>query len=424
MNCEYDTADRLTRVAWRDALGQPLLTFADATAAATLRRDYDDFFRVANLSLHAPGDDAGDPLWSCAYAYDADGDLIQAGDLAFTRDPATGFPVSAALGALTDAWAYNGFGEVTGRVVSYDRDALQRVTARRVNGALDKGWIYKDGLAPIAETDARGVIVACFAYGADPFAPDYMTRAGATYRFIRDFQGSVRLVVDAATGAVAQRLDYDAFGNVLADTNPGFQPFGVQAGLYDPDLGLVHFGARWYDPSTGRWLSPDPIGISGGLNQYVFCGNNPVNFADPFGLCDDGSKWDQMEWWEKLGEGYYYGTGYGEDALQSYVDITLDPNSHWYQKGPAYIGGFFAALWTPETYQETGWTIVSAYGMRNAGNLTADGRSGTRRFQVRNRTTGEPYVRVDKGPVPGKQGPRTHYHRRPDLKKHRPYEGL
>lgn len=40
---------------------------------------------------------------------------------------------------------------------------------------------------------------------------------------------------------------------------------------------------RWYDPITGRWLSNDPIGISGGLNQYVFCGNNPVNFVDPFG---------------------------------------------------------------------------------------------------------------------------------------------
>jgi hypothetical protein len=41
---------------------------------------------------------------------------------------------------------------------------------------------------------------------------------------------------------------------------------------------------RWYDPVTGRFISKDPIGISGGLNEYVFCGNNPVNFVDPFGL--------------------------------------------------------------------------------------------------------------------------------------------
>ena len=53
-----------------------------------------------------------------------------------------------------------------------------------------------------------------------------MLRDGGTYRFIRDVQGSVRLVVDAATGVAAQRMDYDSFGNVLLDTAPGFQPHG------------------------------------------------------------------------------------------------------------------------------------------------------------------------------------------------------
>jgi RHS repeat-associated protein len=48
--------------------------------------------------------------------------------------------------------------------------------------------------------------------------------------------------------------------------------------------GLCYFRARWYDPVSGRWLSPDPIGIAGGLNQYAFCGNDPVNATDPSGL--------------------------------------------------------------------------------------------------------------------------------------------
>ncbi len=112
---------------------------------------------------------------------------------------------------------------------------------------------------------------------------------GVTYRIITDNQGSVRLVVDAETGEVAQRLDYDSFGRVLRDTNPGFQPFGFQGGLYDPDTGLVEFGCRWYDAETGRWISKDPILLEGGWNVYAFCDNDPVNHADPTGLCEDAS---------------------------------------------------------------------------------------------------------------------------------------
>jgi RHS repeat-associated protein len=147
-----------------------------------------------------------------------------------------------------------------------------------------KGWIYKDALKPIAETDADGNVVSLFIYGTSALSPDYMVKDGVTYRFIRDVQGSVRRVVNAATGAVAQRLDYDSFGRVLADTTPGFQTFGFQSGLYDPDTGLVQFGARWFDAATGRWLSKDPILLAGGLNLYAFCGNDPVNFVDPWGL--------------------------------------------------------------------------------------------------------------------------------------------
>ena len=106
---------------------------------------------------------------------------------------------------------------------------------------------------------------------------------GVTYRIVTDNQGSVRLVVKAETGDVAQRLDYDSFGRVLRDTNPGFQPFGFQGGLYDPDTGLVEFGCRWYDAATGRWISKDPILLDGGWNVYAFCDNDPINRTDPSG---------------------------------------------------------------------------------------------------------------------------------------------
>jgi RHS repeat-associated protein len=108
---------------------------------------------------------------------------------------------------------------------------------------------------------------------------------GTVYRLITDHLGSVRLVVNAETGQVVQRMDYDAFGRVLEDTNPGFQPFGFAGGLYDDDTGLVRFGARDYDAHSGRWTAKDPILFgAGAANLYQYVNGNPVNLIDPTGL--------------------------------------------------------------------------------------------------------------------------------------------
>jgi len=118
-----------------------------------------------------------------------------------------------------------------------------------------------------------------------PTTPEYMLRGGVTYRIISDHVGSVRLVVNAATGEVVQQMDYDAFGLLKNDTNPGFQPFGFAGGLYDVDTELVRFGARDYDPRSGRWVSKDPILFGGRQeNLYVYAGNDPINLVDPSGL--------------------------------------------------------------------------------------------------------------------------------------------
>jgi RHS repeat-associated protein len=113
-------------------------------------------------------------------------------------------------------------------------------------------------------------------------------RDGRRFRIVSDDLGSPRLVVDVDSGEVAQRLDYDAFGRVVTDTNPGFQPFGFAGGLYDADTGLVRFGARDYDPETGRWTAQDPIDFAAGdSNLYGYVLGDPVNLVDPSGLYVD-----------------------------------------------------------------------------------------------------------------------------------------
>jgi RHS repeat-associated protein len=79
-------------------------------------------------------------------------------------------------------------------------------------------------------------------------------------------------------------MDYDAWGNVVGDSNPGFQPFGFAGGIWDAEAQLTHFGFRDYDAATGTFTSRDPIRLRGGLNLYSFGGMRPVSRIDPSGL--------------------------------------------------------------------------------------------------------------------------------------------
>ncbi len=175
-----------------------------------------------------------------------------------------------------------------GRQLQYLVDGLGRRVVKRVNGALTEAFLYDGQLRPVAWLDGAGAVKGVFVYGPRGHAPEYLVSQTGTFRIIADHLGSPRLAVDAATGLVVQRLDYDAFGQVVLDSNPGFQPFGFAGGLLDRDTGLLHFGARDYDPATGRWTSKDPLGFDAGdTNLYAYAGNDPVNFIDPTGLAEE-----------------------------------------------------------------------------------------------------------------------------------------
>jgi len=111
-----------------------------------------------------------------------------------------------------------------------------------------------------------------------------MTKGATTYYLAYDQVGSLRLVTDAS-GNTVKRVDYDSFGNVVSDSSPAFKvPLGFASGLADADTGLMHFGARDYEPSTGRWMQKDPLSLGGGLNVYAYCGGDQMNLVDLQGL--------------------------------------------------------------------------------------------------------------------------------------------
>jgi RHS repeat-associated protein len=167
----------------------------------------------------------------------------------------------------------------------YVVDGNSRRIGKKINGTLVQGVLYDGQLRIVAELDGSGNVVSRFVYGDKANVPEYMVKGGVTYRLVTDHLGSPRLVVNVADGTVAQRVDYDEFGNVVSDTSPGFQPFGFAGGLYDQDTKLVRFGARDYDAGTGRWTAKDPIRLEGGdANLYGYVLGDPMNLTDFSGL--------------------------------------------------------------------------------------------------------------------------------------------
>ncbi|MGO2258341.1 MAG: RHS repeat-associated core domain-containing protein [Hafnia alvei] len=86
-------------------------------------------------------------------------------------------------------------------------------------------------------------------------------------------------------GHIDWSITLDAWGNALSEENPHqlHQPIRMQGQQYDEESGLHYNRHRYYDPIIGRYITQDPIGLSGGFNLYSYA-VNPVQFYDPLGL--------------------------------------------------------------------------------------------------------------------------------------------
>jgi RHS repeat-associated protein len=222
--------------------------------------------------------------------YDTQDRLIRYGDATYRHTP-TGQRLSKTGNGKTTTYSNDALGNLRtvalpdGTKIEYVIDGQNRRVGKKVNGKLVQGFLYENQLRPVAELDGENKVVNRFVYATGVNVPDYMEKDGKTYRIIKDHLGSPRLIIDLATGNVEQRIDYDEFGSVVRDTNPGFQPFGFAGGLLDRETGLTRFGARDYDAQSGRWTTKDPVGFDGGdANLYGYVLNDPVNMADSDGL--------------------------------------------------------------------------------------------------------------------------------------------
>ena len=257
------------------------LTTVKQNGVVVAQYDYDaNSNRIAHNGLTADYDDQDRLLryGTTTYSYTANGERMAKAE-------------ATPIGAGITQYQYDVLGNLInatlpdGTQVDYLIDGQQRRIGKKVNGVLTQAFLYRDQLEPIAELDGYGNLVSRFVYASKSHAPDYIIKAAVTYRIVSDHLGSPRIIINTSTGDIAQRLDYDEFGNVTQDTNPGFQPFGFAGGIYDQYTKLTRFGARDYDASIGRWTAKDPIGFEGGdTNTYGYVGEDPVQLIDPTGL--------------------------------------------------------------------------------------------------------------------------------------------
>lgn len=188
-------------------------------------------------------------------------------------------------------------------------DPLRLARFRDHRTGSDYTFHYGGGRVPEAVTvrgpaldslDGNLLDPSIFRKAGEPAAP----QRSATFRIGCDQVGTPKVLLDP-DGRTVKRMEYDSFGNPLLDTCPYFfLPLGFAGGLADRHTGLVRFGFRDYDPRTGRFTAPDPLGDTGGDHDpYDYCVDDPVSAFDPLGLEGEGILKRLRPWWS-----YPYGS--------------------------------------------------------------------------------------------------------------------
>lgn len=265
---EYDALDRLTRVSYPD--GEVVSYQYDAIGNRTLQQsstggDTRYTYNTADQLIEAAG-----PEGVLTYHYDANGNLVERLD--------------GAGNAVQYGWDFENrltkvISGTTNAEFQYDGDG--RRLAKVVNGQRTE-YVQHGILVPQVVAVSTGDARARVLLGLQHFAE---SGADGTRFYLEDALGSMVGTTNAA-GALLGTVEYEAFGRSRASTLAA--SFGFTGEQIDAETGLMFLRARYYDTSTGAFISQDPyiysMVNSQALNRYAYVTNNPVNLVDPLGL--------------------------------------------------------------------------------------------------------------------------------------------
>ena len=128
--------------------------------------------------------------------------------------------------------------------------------------------------------------------------------AGAVLWGLADNEGTIRDIVNGSTRAVVDHRKYDSYGNVTFESVPSTDfVFGYTGQVWDAAAKLYDDDHRWYDPSTGDFISKNPANTD--VNLYRYCRDNPLNATDPSGLCSESGNYSIINspnaWYQSQG---------------------------------------------------------------------------------------------------------------------------